>query len=68
MAQQCSARATVHFMHCKDWVKEVKGASWVDWIMDKFGAQEQGLQQDADAIDEVGGLFWGACLSASQVL
>jgi hypothetical protein len=47
-------------MRCKDWVKEVKGASWVDWIMDKLGAQEQGLQQDADAIDEVGGLGWCA--------
>jgi hypothetical protein len=60
MAQLCSAHATVHFVHCKDWVKEVKGASWVDWITDKLGAQEQGLQEDADAIEEVCGLCWCA--------
>lgn len=53
MAQQCSARATIHFLHSMNWVREVKGVSWVDWILDRLAVLEEGQQEAADAVKEV---------------
>jgi len=52
-AQQCSARVTVHFMHTMNWVKEVKGACWVDWTLTRLAAQGDGEWQAAAVFEQV---------------
>lgn len=65
MAQQCSACASVHFLHCMNYVREMKGAIWVDWIMDRLAALQSGLEGEAGAIQEV---RRGSCPAAPALL
>lgn len=40
-------------MHSMNWVREVKGACWVDWTLTRLAAQKEGEWQAARACEEV---------------
>jgi hypothetical protein len=50
MAQRCSAAATLHFFHSMNWVRDVKGASYIDMVMARKSALEADSYDEAEAV------------------
>uniref|UniRef100_A0A383WH56 Uncharacterized protein n=1 Tax=Tetradesmus obliquus TaxID=3088 RepID=A0A383WH56_TETOB len=50
MAQRCSAAATLHFFHSMNWVRDVKGASYIDMVMARKSALEADSYDEAEAM------------------
>lgn len=65
LAQRCSAPATVHFMHTMNWVRETKGACWVDYLLPLAAALEADDSQAATAKQVCEP--WPSLLHAGQV-
>jgi hypothetical protein len=61
LAKACSAPATVHFMHSKNWTQETKGASHLDMLVERDEASRMArlgvvrAGKKVQMIDQVGG-------------